>query len=35
MTLALSGQNLLDDAQRQTSGLAAERRVFMTLSKDW
>ncbi|MCG9914761.1 MAG: TonB-dependent receptor [Phenylobacterium sp.] len=35
MTLAVSGQNLLDDAQRQTSGLAAERRVFMTLSKDW
>jgi len=34
-TVALSGQNLLDDSQRQTTGLYAERRVQLTLSKSW
>lgn len=35
LTLALSGQNLLEDGQRQTSGLEAERRVLLSISTDW
>lgn len=34
-TVAVSGQNLLDDGQTQTSGLNAERRLFLTVSKRW
>ena len=34
-TLAVSGQNLLEKSQRQTAGLEAERRVYLTLSKSW
>ena len=32
LTLALSGQNLLDSPQRQTSAAAVERRVLVTAS---
>ena len=35
LTLAVSGQNLTDGHQRQTSGLEVERRAFVTLSKAW
>ena len=35
VTLALSGQNLTQGRQAQTTGLEAERRVQFTLSKDW
>ena len=35
LTVALSGQNLGANRQRQTSGLEVERRVFLTLSKTW
>jgi hypothetical protein len=31
-TLSVSGQNLLQSPQRQTSGAAVERQVFATLS---
>ena len=35
LTLALSGQNLTEGHQRQTSGLEVERRIFLSLSKSW
>jgi len=35
ITLAVSGQNLTESRQRQTSGLEVERRAFVTLSKTW
>ncbi|WP_304217149.1 TonB-dependent siderophore receptor [Phenylobacterium aquaticum] len=35
ITLAVAGQNLLSDRQNQTSGLAAERRVLLSVSKAW
>jgi iron complex outermembrane receptor protein len=35
ITVALSGQNLGDDRQRQTTGLEVERRVFLSVSKSW
>ena len=35
LTVALSGQNLFEDGQRQTSGLEAERRVLLSVSTDW
>ncbi|MCI3135645.1 TonB-dependent receptor plug domain-containing protein, partial [Phenylobacterium aquaticum] len=37
LTLALSGQNLLDDGQFQakSTGLAAERRILLSVSKSW
>ena len=35
LTLAVSGQNLTEGHQRQTSGLEVERRAFVTLSKAW
>jgi iron complex outermembrane receptor protein len=35
ITLAVSGQNLAERRQRQTSGLEVERRAFVTLSKAW
>jgi hypothetical protein len=31
-TLSVSGQNLLQSPQKQTSGAAVERQVFATLS---
>lgn len=34
-TLSLSGQNLIDARQRQTSGPDLQRRVFLTLSVDF
>ena len=34
-TLALSGQNLIEKSQRQTNGLEAERRAYLTLTKSW
>jgi iron complex outermembrane receptor protein len=34
-TLALSGQNLLNEHQEQTVGLEAERRVVFSVSKAW
>ena len=34
-TVAVSGQNLLKDTQVQTTGLEAERRVLISLSKAW
>ncbi|WP_161494540.1 TonB-dependent receptor [Caulobacter sp. B11] len=34
-TVAVSGQNLIEEAQRQTAGLEAERRVHLTVSKSW
>ncbi|MBP8246071.1 MAG: TonB-dependent receptor [Phenylobacterium sp.] len=35
VTLALAGQNLLTERQKQTRGLEAERRVLFTVSKTW
>ena len=35
LTLALSGQNLLNERQKQTRGLQAERQVLITISKAW
>ena len=35
LTFALSGQNLLNERQRQTSGLEAERRAIFSISKSW
>ena len=35
VTLALSGQNLLTERQKQTRGLEAERRVLVSVSKAW
>lgn len=35
LTFAVSGQNLLDDEQRQTTGLRAERRVQFAITKAW
>jgi outer membrane receptor for ferrienterochelin and colicins len=35
VTVALSGQNLGDDHQRQSAGLEAERRVYLSVSKTW
>ncbi len=35
LTLALSGQNLLDSPQRQTSAASVERRVYVTASVDF
>jgi len=34
-TVAVSGQGLTKSRQRQTSGIEADRRVFLTLSKTW
>lgn len=34
-TLALTGQNLLNERERQTTGLEAERRVQLSVSKVW
>ena len=33
--LALSGQNLLNERQKQTRGLQAERRILFSVSKTW
>lgn len=35
VTLALSGQNLLIERQKQTRGLEAERRALLSISKAW
>lgn len=35
VTLALAGQNLMTERQKQTRGLEAERRVQFTISKTW
>jgi outer membrane receptor for ferrienterochelin and colicins len=35
LVLAVSGQNLLSDRQKQTAGLEAERRLQFTISKTW
>jgi iron complex outermembrane receptor protein len=35
LTFAVSGQNLLNERQRQTSGLEAERRLLVSVSKAW
>lgn len=35
VTLALSGQNLLSERQKQTRGLQAERQVLVSVSKSW
>lgn len=35
LTLALSGQNLLNERQKQTRGLQAERQVLISVSKTW
>ena len=35
VTVAISGQNLLTDYQKQTRGLEAERRLQFTISKAW
>jgi iron complex outermembrane receptor protein len=35
LTLALSGQNLLSERQQQTRGLEAERRVQVSITKNW
>ena len=35
LTLALSGQNLLNERQKQTRGLQAERQVLFSVSKSW
>jgi outer membrane receptor for ferrienterochelin and colicins len=35
LTLALSGQNLLQDRQTQTAGLLADREAQFTISKAW
>lgn len=35
VTFAVSGQNLLNERQRQTSGLEAERRLLFSISKAW
>jgi len=34
-SVALSGQNLLEERQEQTAGLEVERRVYLSLSKSW
>ena len=34
-TVAVSGQNLLEERARHTAGLEAERRVYLTLTKSW
>ncbi|WP_425997086.1 TonB-dependent receptor plug domain-containing protein [Caulobacter sp. DWR1-3-2b1] len=34
-TVAISGQNLLEERARHTAGLEAERRVYLTLTKGW
>jgi outer membrane receptor for ferrienterochelin and colicins len=34
-TVAVSGQSLTNNRQKQTSGIEADRRVFLTLSKTW
>jgi len=35
LTLSLSGQNLLDNSQRQTTGLPARTEVVLGLAKTW
>lgn len=35
VSIAVSGQNLTNDQQTQTTGLPVERRVFVTLAKTW
>ncbi|MBI1686947.1 TonB-dependent receptor plug domain-containing protein [Caulobacter hibisci] len=35
VTVALSGQNLGDNRQRQSAGLEVERRLFLSVSKTW
>jgi iron complex outermembrane receptor protein len=35
LTFALSGQNLLNERQKQTRGLQAERQVLISVSKAW
>ena len=35
LTLALSGQNLLNERQKQTRGLQVERQVLFSVSKAW
>lgn len=35
LTFAVSGQNLLNERQRQTAGLRAERRMQFAISKSW
>ena len=35
VTVALSGQNLLKEQQKQTRGLQAERQVLLSVSKAW
>lgn len=35
VTVAVSGQNLLSERQQQTSGLKAERRLFLSVAKAW
>ncbi|WP_374467788.1 TonB-dependent receptor plug domain-containing protein [Phenylobacterium sp.] len=35
VTFAVAGQNLLEKRQRQTNGLEAERRMFVSISKAW
>ena len=35
VTLALAGQNLLNERQKQTRGLEAERRIQFSVSKSW
>ena len=34
-SVAVSGQSLTESRQKQTSGIEADRRVFLTLSKTW
>lgn len=35
VTVAISGQNLGDNRQRQSAGLEVERRLFLSVSKSW
>jgi iron complex outermembrane receptor protein len=35
VTIAVAGQNLLDERQRQTAGLEVERRAVLSLTKTW
>ena len=35
ISVAVSGQNLLKDKQVQTTGLEAERRVLISVTKAW
>jgi len=35
LTVAVSGQNLLDDQQTQSTGFRADRRLLLTVSKSW